>query len=351
MKKKINIAFVSASIIALIAYVVLVDGVDNILTVWRMANKWWLLCGVVAMLVYWLFEAGILHDITKSYHPMQRFRQTLRTSMIGQLFNCITPFASGGQPLQAYDMVKCGVPIGVATCSLLIKFIVYQTALTLASIVVLIFKFSEFSKEVSGFIYLVFIGFLVNFAVLAFLFCIGFFKKFTIKIVCGFIKFLGKLRIFKHVDQKLEHALVEIDEFYDGFQKIRHNKKMFVLNVLASVAQVVIYSAIPYLIYLSFDGTGYGFFDVVAAQIFVAMITAFVPLPGAIGGAEISFYMFFQIFFPSNQLNMAILLWRLLTFYFPIVMGLLFYMRSRTPGEKQPEEDELCLEKSNEQNR
>ena len=132
MKKKINIIIVSLSIVALLAYVLLVDGIDNIMTILTQANKWWLLCGVLAMIVYWTFEAGILHNITKSYYPPQKFKQTLRTSMIGQLFNCITPFASGGQPIQAYDMAKCGVPIGVATCSLLLKFIVFQTGLTLS---------------------------------------------------------------------------------------------------------------------------------------------------------------------------------------------------------------------------
>lgn len=338
MKKKINIIIVAISVVALFAYVFLVDGIDNIITIWNQANKWWLLCGVIAMIIYWLFEAGILHSITKSYHPPQTFKQTLRTSMIGQLFNCITPFASGGQPIQAYDMAKCGIPVGVATCSLLLKFIVFQTGLTLASIVVLFVKFTEFSSQVSGFVYLVFIGFIINFAVLAFLFCIGFFKGFTVKMVCGFIKLCGKFRIFKNIDHKLGRALEEVDEFYEGFQKIRSNKLWFFWNVLLSVVQVVVYSAIPYLIYLSFGGTQENIFTVIAAQIFVSMITAFIPLPGAIGGAEISFFMFFQLFFPANQLNMAILLWRLLTFYFPIVAGLMFYVRRREVNVRVVEE-------------
>ncbi len=331
MKKKINIVIVAVSIVALLAYVVLVDGIDNILNIWKTSNKWWLFCGVLAMLVYWLIESGILHTITKSYHKAQRFRQTLRVSMIGQLFNCITPFASGGQPIQAYEMSKSGVPIGVTTCSLLIKFIVYQTALTLSSIAVLIIKFNEF-VQISGFVYLVFVGFIINFAVLAFLFCIGLFKGFTVKMVCGFIRFCGKLHIFKNVEQKIERALVGVDEFYDGFQQIKQNKKLFTFNVAASIAQIVVYSAIPYFIYRAFGNGTETFLTVVSAQIFVAMITAFVPLPGAIGGAEVSFFMFFQMFFPTNQLNMAILLWRLFTFYFPIIAGLLFYLRKRSPS-------------------
>ena len=135
--------------------------------------------------------------------------------------------------------------------------------------------------------------------------------------------------------------MVEVGEFYDGFQKIRQNKKMFFFNVLASVVQVVVYSAIPFFIYCAFGNSGESFLTVVSAQIFVAMITAFVPLPGAIGGAEVSFFMFFQMFFPANQLNMAILLWRLLTFYLPIIVGLMFYLRKRTTTKLPPEADAL----------
>ena len=51
MKKKINIIIVSLSIVALLAYVLLVDGIDNIMTILTQANKWWLLCGVLAMMV------------------------------------------------------------------------------------------------------------------------------------------------------------------------------------------------------------------------------------------------------------------------------------------------------------
>lgn len=41
--------------------------------------------------------------------------------------------------MQAVHMVKCGVPLGVASSSLLVKFIVYQGTLTLYSLVILLF--------------------------------------------------------------------------------------------------------------------------------------------------------------------------------------------------------------------
>ena len=58
----------------------------------------------------------------------------------------------------------------------------------------------------------------------------------------------------------------------------------------------------------------------VAAQVFVAMVSAFVPLPGASGGAEGSFVIFFGKFF-GQDIVPAMFLWRLLTYYVNIALG------------------------------
>ena len=72
----------------------------------------------------------------------------------------------------------------------------------------------------------------------------------------------------------------------------------------------------------------------IAAQAFVSMITAFVPLPGAAGGAEISFVTFFAIFMNGSDLNLSMLLWRILTFYCPIVVGAAFSFGFASGGNK-----------------
>lgn len=326
MKRRYNLIIIALSVVFLLAYVFLVDGAENILSLLWSVSKGWLLIALLAMVVYWLLEAIALHLITKRYYKKQKFSQTLHTSMIGQLFNCVTPFSSGGQPMQAVDMTQYGVPAGIASCSLLIKFIVYQFSLTILGAIVLIMKFSYFTHNISNFVYLVIIGFLVNFFVLAFLICIGFFKPFATKIVSAVITLLVKLHLIKNEEMRREQAAREIEAFHNGFEQIKHNKSQFIITFLISAVQIIVFSAIPYFIYLGFGLSGESVVTIICAQIFVSMITAFVPLPGAAGGAEVSFYMFFSLFFGSS-VNAAVLLWRLFTFYLPILVGSLFYLK------------------------
>lgn len=68
-----------------------------------------------------------------------------------------------------------------------------------------------------------------------------------------------------------------------------------------------------------------------AAQTFVTMVSAFVPLPGSSGGAEGSFYLFFGSFFGATIIP-AILLWRLVTYYANILFGCLTNVVGRALG-------------------
>lgn len=326
--KKLNIILLALAFVGVLAWVVYQDGAGNLLNMFRMLNVPWLLCGLLLMVVYWLLEGGILHDIVRAFHPRQRFKDSLTTSMIGQLFNCITPFASGGQPVQAYDMVKSGVPLGVAGSSLMIKFIIYQFCLTLYSAVVLIFFWQPFSAKVSGFGWLVFVGFAINLTVMLGLVCVCFFRKFTRGMVNSLIRLGAKLHLVKDKQHALDYAERELTQFHDSFAAIREHGGMVLKASLLSILQLTVFFLIPYFICRAFGIGGIPVMEALSAQAFVVMISSFVPLPGAAGGAEYSFHTFFSPFFPANiSVNLAMLLWRLITFYLPILVGMIFMVR------------------------
>lgn len=332
--KKINLIFLVIVFVGVLAWAIHEDGVDNLANMFLSLNPFWLVGALLFIGAYWLLEAGILHDVLKAFHPSQKFRNSLTTSMIGQLFNCITPFSSGGQPMQAYHMVKTGVPLGISGSVLMIKFIIYQFCLTLYSIVVLIFYWYPFSQKVSGFGYLVFIGFTINFAVMLGLISVCFFRRFTRAMVGGLISLLHKIRIVKDKEKTLSYIDAELEEFHTCFLEIKKHKIMVLKASLLSIFQLTAFYLISYFILLSFGVVGTSPVMVIAAQAFVSMITSFVPLPGAAGGAEFSFKTFFSPFFPAGMsVNLPMLLWRMITFYLPILVGMLFLLKSGSPKE------------------
>ena len=332
--KWINGTIIVISIIVLIVYIFVVDKPADILSAVLTVKPVWLLSAAMMMVVYWLLESGILHLVTKKLYSGQRFMNTLSTSMIGQFYNCITPFASGGQPMQAYSMVSYGVPLGIAGSSLLVKFIVYQFSLTLYSLAMLVIYWGFFSSKVSGLATLSILGFSINMAVMLGLIFIGFAKGTAKKITESVIRFLAKLHLVKQPDKKIEAAFQELEQFHGGFALIRHNIYTILNMFWLSVVQLTVFFLVPYFLCLAFGKSGVSPLQVIAAQAFVSMITAFVPLPGAAGGAEISFVTFFAIFMNGSDLNLSMLLWRILTFYCPIVVGAAFSFGFASGGNK-----------------
>ena len=51
------------------------------------------------------------------------------------------------------------------------------------------------------------------------------------------------------------------------------------------------------------------------------LIGSFVPIPGATGGLEYGFMDFFGVFTKGGLLSSAMLIWRLITYYFGMLLG------------------------------
>ena len=304
----------------------LADGPEKIFASLTGADKRWLAAGAGCMLIYWALESGCLHLAARKAWPGQRLRTSVVTSMIGQFFNCITPFASGGRPIQAYYMTRGGMPVGKATSVLLAKFIVYQTVLARYSAGVLIFEYRNFVENIEGFSELALIGFIVNAAVVVVLFCVGFFPKIHRRFPPELSADPGKAAHCPGPQGHRRRSIDrEINSFHQGFTELRRERSVMAAMAVMTTFQLTAFFLVPYCVLMALGVQGLQVGDVVASAAFILMISSFVPLPGASGGAEGSFYVFFQMFFKaSGSVSVAILLWRMFTFYLPIVVGVYF---------------------------
>ena len=321
--KRINLIICGIAFVVMILYLFFVDDPAVVWNALCSAKPVYLLMAVGCMVVYWLMESVALHTVAKEVHPGQKFKNSVTVSMIGQYFNCITPFSSGGQPIQAYYLVKFGVPLGSALTALLSKFIVYQAVLTIYSAVILIFRIGYVLETSPLMLPLVIIGFIVNNAVIAGLLMLAFFRKPTVKIAHCVIRLLGKLHIVKDVDKKLDYIDQEMEMYYQNFQFIKKRPLLILKMCLYTLIQLTVFLGISYVIFLAFGLEGWDFLTIISCQAFVLMISAFVPLPGALGAAEGSYVLFFGRIFGS-YVSLSTVIWRFLTFYLAIIVGMGF---------------------------
>lgn len=281
----------------------------------------WTLVGFACIILYWGLETIIQHILVERMHKGNRLWNSFKVVMSGHFFNAITPFASGGQPMQAFMMMKQGVPLGTSASVLLSKFIIYQLTLTLYSLVVLVLQLKFFVVKVKGIVYLSLIGFCVNFVVVVVLVMAAFMKERTIRMGMCFINLLHKIHIIKVAYPLKKKLITQVQLFNENITQMRKNKLLLFRVCLLTVGQLTSYFLIPYAVYRAFGLKGAEVFVIISAAAFIVMFSSFVPIPGSTGVAEGSFFLLFQLFFPQAILPTAVLCWRIITFYVPLCLG------------------------------
>ena len=111
--------------------------------------------------------------------------------------------------------MKKGVSLSFASCSLLIKFIVYQFVLTIYSALTLLLCFKSFAGRISSIGWLIFVGFGVNLLVITGLLCLGFLRRPTEKVLYGSVSLLKKVKLISEqaASKAKERIQKELMEF------------------------------------------------------------------------------------------------------------------------------------------
>lgn len=341
--RKLNLILCGASFVIMLAFLFFIDKPDKLFNALKNVRLPFLGLCVLTMFAYWLCESATIHVILKPLCPTAKFRDTWYDTIIGQYFNCITPCATGGQPMQAYYFVQFGVPLGNALTALLSRFIVYQFVLTIYSASMLAAGFRTEGKILieGGLMPFVLIGFAINTGVIIFLLGIALWRKGTEKAVNGIITLLTKMHIIKNPMHWRLYYTREVKKFHNNFKFIKKNVKVILKAVLFTSLQLILYLNISYLLYRGFFPDADMFWGrIITYQAYVNMFSSFMPLPGAMGAAEIGYAGFFNMIF-GEYTGAATMLWRIFTFYLPILVGIVHLLTLKRRGFTVPDKVDL----------
>jgi len=279
----------------------------------------WLLAAFFCVVLNWALDCQILYIFTKNLHPEYRYRDCIRAAMTGQFFSAITPFASGGQPMQIYCMAQQGVNPSVSLSAMIQKFVVYQGGLTGYALVLLLLRGRFFTEHLGASMMVAIIAFAVNLFIIFFITVFSRSRKLTGSILRGVFSLLGKLRLLKNPEEKLRTTQEQLTLFHDNNLQLMRNKKLVLQSVGYTLLQLSVIFLVPFCIYKSFGYADFPVVGMLTANSIVNMIATFIPLPGGSGGAEGSFMIFFTVFFVlPGTLKPALFIWRFISYYLTV---------------------------------
>lgn len=324
-----DIIFIITIFVGIFIYMMNTDGAENIGELLRTADYRWVAVGTVCLLIMWLAEAVSLHIPVKRLYPTQSFMNSIKITMIGQLFNNVTPFFTGGQIMQTYEMNQDGKRTSDSLSILTMKFLTQQVSMIGFTILVLLTQFNYFKELFQNYIAIGIIGISMNIVLLIMLIALGTNKNFVMKmarpIIRGISKIkIGRIRFIKDPEAKIEKFEKSVANYSEQFKLMREHKGMVLNMLIAGVVQTAAYYAITYAVYKTFGNSGTNYLEIVTMQTFLMLLITFIPTPGSGLGAEGGFLLIFGPIFREGTINLAILFWRIYTFYLPILLGALF---------------------------
>lgn len=287
------------------------------------ANYLWIFFALAIMVFIWFLKSLALFEIVKLYPQKIKLKQVFQQITITQFFNGITPFASGGQPMQAYMLKASGMKITQASNIIIQDFVIYQFSLVfLTTVAVVINFFFHYLPSSLLLKQLTVIGYLVNLFVAIVLVIISSSNKALKKCSHLLIKILVKIKLVKKEGNKLKKIDEKIDEFHEGATLLKKNKKTVILGFLYNSLSLLLYFLIPIFVFKSVDSSlSLSLSEIMVTTAYIVIIGAFIPTPGGTGGIEYSFLDFFKKLVSQGPLSAIMLIWRFITYYFGMIIG------------------------------
>ncbi len=317
------------SVATISTFFLVTDGITALKQIFRSLQYPWLLLALVFVAVQWFFDAAGLQVLLCQHQPKRRFFPTFVTTMVGVLYSALTPSATGGQPMQIISLTKQGVDTGTASSVILIKTVLYQIAITLFALAMVVLELPFFQEKVSSFSFIVLFAMAISVMFIASLLLFIINQKFTRRLGHGLVHLLHSLKLCRDEQRLHEKLDGQFVQFFISAKTLSSSWKRCLGVVILILLQLTCYFVVPYCLYRSFGLQGVPVVRLIAATTFVYFASMFVPVPGASGGAEGSFYLFFAPFFPAGAIASAMLLWRLMTYYGAIIVGFVFSAMDR----------------------
>lgn len=287
-------------------------------------NFLWLIVALLLLIGYWLFSSLAMELITKKFKKNIKTSRIFRLNVITQFFNGITPFSTGGQPMEIYMLTEHNISLSKATNYTVQSFIFYQIALVICGIFAVTYNFIfKIFPEVNFLKYLVLLGFLINIGVVMVLLLVANSKKLQKK-MCNFtIKVSKKLKL----KIKEEEITEKFKDLYEGFKELSKRKKLTFVGIGLNILSLIFLYIIPLFVLFSMhDYNSLNVADTLTASAYIYVIGAFVPIPGASGGIEYGFTQFFGNFIGAGTVSAVLLIWRFITYYFGVILGAIIFI-------------------------
>lgn len=286
------------------------------------------ICALVAMIFLDSLKYLVIMHAT---NIKAGYGTALSVGLLGKYYDNITPFSSGGQPMQIIHLHKKGIGGGESSAIIFIKFAFNMTMWLIICFFLMLLNRNVLTMRVADLMQrnLLFVGGWIGFAVncalpLLILSCVVF-PKMTWAITRFVLKIGHKLHIVKDIDGRMERGKKAVNAFVSAYVSMIKKPFHSVALGLLCIAEPFISMMLPYFVVVALGGSAVVpsvelMFEIMTLNVYAQMSAMIVPTPGNSGAVE-SVFMLSIATLSSGALFWTVFGWRFLSYYSYIIIG------------------------------
>lgn len=289
---------------------------------------------IVLLWVYFCyFFISFVEKLVYSTFCIYPIATALKTTLLGALGSAVSPLKSAHFPLKVYAQSNSGLALnqtltGITKCQIIFSL----TSIIVYAILSIIFAILGIKETIQGITFPLFltttIGFATNLFVFVFLLVLS--KNHRLQnttLLCAYYL----LKVFKRslkkedfISKKTQRLIL----FQEQTKAVFNNLKSIILPSILYAFYMIISSLSPYICYLTITQNSFNFYTCInfyLLSLSAIYLTNIIPVPG---GCIVAEYIFSVVFASvlGEQLSQILLLWRVCTYYLPIIINFIIFI-------------------------
>ncbi len=285
-------------------------------------NILWLMLGIGFVFLSKYFIGLTTYELGVKENKKLSLSKVIQISLIYPFYAGITPSSIGGEGFEIFYLKQCGISYGGGTNIQMQKFILYEISMISINVLVIILNFFTGIVVDSSFVgSAVTLNFIVNLILLGGSFLITYNKWIKNFILNGGVNILSKIRIIKDPDksrEKIDEFLVNFDE---GAKTLHKDKKLFWKLVVYNALAIIFLTIAAWPVARAMHIKEISIINLFVLAAYAKMMCLLVVTPGNSGAAEYCFIYLFTGLIHEDGIMAYMLIWRLVTYYVPLVTG------------------------------
>ncbi len=301
----------------------------------------WLAPAVVCVLFFIWGESIIIWYMMRSCGIHLKERLCFLISSVGFFFSCVTPSASGGQPMQIYFMKKEKIPIPISTVILMIVTITYKFVLVMIGLAVALFARPFLVEYLGSVLFIFYLGLALNIFCVTFMGILVFHPSLAKWFMVKGHQILERFHILRRSEGRLAKLEDSMDLYSDTAAYMGAHPLLIVNVFLITFVQRLALFAVTYFVYRAFSLTGTSALAVITLQAIISVSVDMLPLPGGMGISETLFLAIFppvfkELLLPGMVLSRGLGYYSelLISAVFTLAAVVIFGSRERTRQKK-----------------